>query len=107
MVGKETDLDKTIIEAIKDPLTHIVRNSVDHGIEPPATRIANGKPAQGVVKLQAFHEGGQINIQIADDGVLRHDGVLFLGSAETTIGIHAGFERETWRKTGFYKQVAA
>jgi two-component system chemotaxis sensor kinase CheA len=68
MVGKETDLDKTIIEAIKDPLTHIVRNSVDHGIEPPATRLANGKPAQGVVKLQAFHEGGQINIQIADDG---------------------------------------
>jgi two-component system chemotaxis sensor kinase CheA len=68
MIGQETDLDKTIIEAIKDPLTHIVRNAVDHGIEKPAARIASGKPAQGVVKLQAFHEGGQINIQIADDG---------------------------------------
>jgi two-component system chemotaxis sensor kinase CheA len=68
MTGKETELDKTIIEAIKDPLTHIVRNSVDHGIEAPAARAAQGKPAEGVLRLKAFHEGGQINIEIADDG---------------------------------------
>jgi len=68
MVGKDTELDKTIIEAIKDPLTHVVRNSVDHGIEPPAVRLARGKPAEGVVHLRAFHEGGQINIEITDDG---------------------------------------
>jgi two-component system chemotaxis sensor kinase CheA len=68
MEGKETDLDKTIIEAIKDPLTHIVRNSVDHGIERPEVRVAAGKPAEGVLRLRAFHEGGQINIEIADDG---------------------------------------
>jgi two-component system chemotaxis sensor kinase CheA len=68
MVGKETDLDKTIIEAIKDPLTHVIRNSVDHGIEPPEVRAAHGKPRQGVVHLRAFHEGGQINIEISDDG---------------------------------------
>lgn len=68
MEGKETDLDKTIIEAIKDPLTHIVRNSVDHGIETPEVRVANGKPAEGVLRLRAFHEGGQINIEITDDG---------------------------------------
>jgi two-component system chemotaxis sensor kinase CheA len=68
MEGKETDLDKTIIEAIKDPLTHVVRNSVDHGIEPPAERLAQGKPAEGRVRLRAFHEGGQINIEISDDG---------------------------------------
>ncbi len=68
MIGKETELDKTIIEAIKDPLTHIVRNSVDHGIEMPDARAAKGKPREGVLRLKAFHEGGQINIEIADDG---------------------------------------
>jgi len=68
MEGKETDLDKTIIEAIKDPLTHVVRNSVDHGIEPPEERVRKGKPAEGRIRLRAFHEGGQINIEISDDG---------------------------------------
>jgi len=66
--GEETELDRTIIEAIKDPLTHIVRNSVDHGIEVPSVRVAAGKPAQGKVRIRAFHEGGQVNIEIADDG---------------------------------------
>ena len=68
MDGKETELDRTIIEAIKDPLTHIVRNSVDHGIERPEERAAAGKPQQGVLILRAFHEGGQVNIEIMDDG---------------------------------------
>ncbi|MBL9210716.1 MAG: chemotaxis protein CheW [Opitutaceae bacterium] len=66
--GQETELDKTIIEAIKDPLTHIVRNSVDHGIESPETRTARGKPAEGCLKMRAYHEGGQVNIEIIDDG---------------------------------------
>jgi len=68
MEGKETELDKTIIEAIKDPLTHLVRNAVDHGIEAPETRRAAGKPAEGRLLLRAFHEGGQVNIEISDDG---------------------------------------
>jgi len=68
MAGKETELDKTIIEAIKDPLTHIVRNSVDHGIEIPEVRVQRGKPAEGCLKMRAYHEGGQVNIEIADDG---------------------------------------
>ena len=68
MEGKETELDKTIIEAIKDPLTHIVRNSVDHGIEKTEARVANGKPPAGTLLLRAFHEGGQVNIEITDDG---------------------------------------
>ena len=68
MEGAETELDKTIIEAIKDPLTHFVRNSVDHGIEMPADRVAAGKPEEGVVSLRAFHEGGQVNMEISDDG---------------------------------------
>ena len=66
--GKETELDKTILEAVKDPLTHIVRNSVDHGIESPADRKAVGKPETGRLLLRAFHEGGQVNIEIIDDG---------------------------------------
>jgi two-component system, chemotaxis family, sensor kinase CheA len=68
MEGKETELDKTIVEAIKDPLTHIVRNSVDHGIEKPEKRIAVGKPAEGRLLLRAYHEGGQVIIEISDDG---------------------------------------
>ncbi|MGA3040064.1 MAG: hybrid sensor histidine kinase/response regulator, partial [Bryobacteraceae bacterium] len=68
MHGADTELDKTIIEAIKDPLTHIVRNCCDHGIEKPDVRVRRGKPAQGKLTLRAFHEGGQVNIEIADDG---------------------------------------
>ena len=68
MEGKETELDRTLIEAIKDPLTHIVRNSVDHGIENPDLRVANGKPAEGILQLKAFHEGGQVIVEISDDG---------------------------------------
>ncbi|MBI3843009.1 MAG: chemotaxis protein CheA [Planctomycetes bacterium] len=68
MEGSETELDRTIIEAIKDPLTHIVRNSVDHGIEIAASRSERGKPAEGRILLRAFHEGGQVNIEISDDG---------------------------------------
>ena len=68
MEGKETELDKTIIEAIKDPLTHLVRNAVDHGIEAPEVRRAAGKDLEGRLFLRAFHEGGQVNIEITDDG---------------------------------------
>jgi len=68
MEGKETELDKTIIEAIKDPLTHLVRNSVDHGIELPEDRVKAGKNPAGRLILRAFHEGGQVIIEISDDG---------------------------------------
>jgi two-component system chemotaxis sensor kinase CheA len=68
MDGAETELDRTIIEAIKDPLMHLIRNSCDHGIESPEARTRSGKPPQGVLTLRAYHEGGQVNIEIADDG---------------------------------------
>ena len=68
MEGKETELDRTIIEAIKDPLTHLIRNAVDHGIETPEQRVAAGKEGEGHLYLRAFHEGGQVNIEIRDDG---------------------------------------
>jgi len=68
MEGDKTELDRTIIEAIKDPLTHIVRNAIDHGIELPESRVAAGKPETGRLVMRAFHEGGQVNIEIMDDG---------------------------------------
>jgi two-component system chemotaxis sensor kinase CheA len=68
MDGAETELDRTIIEAIKDPLVHLVRNSCDHGIESPAMRTSAGKPPEGRLTLRAYHEGGQVNIEIMDDG---------------------------------------
>jgi two-component system chemotaxis sensor kinase CheA len=68
MHGADTDLDRQVLERIKDPLAHMVRNSADHGLESPAERIAAGKPAKGTIRLTAYHEGGHIVIAIADDG---------------------------------------
>jgi two-component system chemotaxis sensor kinase CheA len=68
VIGREVELDKTILEQLSDPLTHLVRNSVDHGIEAPADRVAKGKPAVGQITLSAAHEEGQIRIEIRDDG---------------------------------------
>jgi len=66
--GENTELDKTVMERIGDPLVHLVRNSLDHGIESPAERLKKGKPENGTVKLDAFHQGGNILIEISDDG---------------------------------------
>ncbi|HEU4662072.1 MAG TPA: hybrid sensor histidine kinase/response regulator [Pseudolabrys sp.] len=68
MHGAETELDRQVLDLIKDPLTHMVRNSADHGLESPADRRAAGKPVRGRIRLSAYHEGGQIVIQISDDG---------------------------------------
>ena len=66
--GEDTELDRSIIEAIRDPLAHLVRNAIDHGIEPPEERLASGKPEEGVVRVRAYHEGGQVTIEVSDDG---------------------------------------
>ncbi|MGD1887571.1 MAG: chemotaxis protein CheW [Cohaesibacteraceae bacterium] len=68
MVGAETELDRQVLDLIKDPLTHMVRNSADHGLEMPDVRASLGKPEKGTIKLSAYHEGGHIIIEIADDG---------------------------------------
>lgn len=68
MEGQNTELDRTLNEGIKDPLTHIVRNSLDHGIEPPGVRRELGKPSTATISIKAYHEGGQVNIEISDDG---------------------------------------
>jgi two-component system chemotaxis sensor kinase CheA len=66
--GEDSELDKTVVEKIGDPLMHLVRNAMDHGIEPADVRIASGKPAKGMIKLNAFHESGSIVIEVSDDG---------------------------------------
>ncbi|MFO0427275.1 MAG: chemotaxis protein CheW [Planctomyces sp.] len=91
MDGAETELDKTILEAIKDPLTHIVRNSVDHGIEPADVRKKAGKSPEGTLWLRAYHEGGQVILEIADDGA----------------GIHVGRVREKAVEKGLVTQEQA
>jgi two-component system, chemotaxis family, sensor kinase CheA len=68
LTGEQTELDKTVLERIGDPLVHLVRNSIDHGIEKPEARVAAGKPAAGTVHLEAFHRGSAIIIEVSDDG---------------------------------------
>jgi two-component system, chemotaxis family, sensor kinase CheA len=75
--GEDTELDKTVVEQIADPLTHLVRNAIDHGIEPGDVRVARGKPAAGTVTLNAFHDSGSIVIEVSDDGGgLKRDRIL-------------------------------
>lgn len=75
--GEATELDKTVMEKIGDPLVHLVRNSLDHGIEKPDVRVENGKDAMGTIELNAFHQGGNIVIEIKDDGAgLNHERIL-------------------------------
>ena len=68
MSGQQTELDRSIIESIRDPLTHLIRNCLDHGIETVEKRMAAGKKEEGLIRLRAFHEGGQVQIEICDDG---------------------------------------
>ncbi|GLY03230.1 MULTISPECIES: chemotaxis protein CheA [Actinoplanes] len=68
MQGKDTELDRSLLEAVKDPLTHLVRNAVDHGIEDPDRRAAAGKNIEGTLTLRAYHEGGHVAVEVADDG---------------------------------------
>lgn len=68
MVGKETELDRSLLEAVKDPLTHLVRNAIDHGVEEPDQRAAAGKNPEGTLTLRAYHEGGHVTVEVTDDG---------------------------------------
>ncbi len=75
--GEDAELDKTVVEKIADPLTHLVRNAIDHGIEPAQVRVAAGKPAHGTVRLNAYHDSGSIVIEVSDDGGgLKRDKIL-------------------------------
>lgn len=83
--GSDTELDKSLLEAIKDPLTHIVRNSCDHGIEMPEARAKAGKSRNGTIHVRSYHEGGQVIIEIKDDGKGLHKEVLLKKALEKSI----------------------
>ncbi len=68
IIGAETELDRTVIDEIGDPLVHLIRNALDHGIESPAERVAKGKPEEGTVTLRAYHSGNHVFIELEDDG---------------------------------------
>jgi two-component system, chemotaxis family, sensor kinase CheA len=87
LTGEQTELDKTVLEKIGDPLVHLVRNSIDHGIESPEVRIAAGKPAFGTVHLDACHRGGNIAVEVSDDGAgLDKDRILAKARARGLVG---------------------
>ncbi|NEU14015.1 hybrid sensor histidine kinase/response regulator [Methylobacterium sp. BTF04] len=95
MSGAETELDRQVLEVIKDPLTHMVRNSADHGIESTADRKAAGKPARGTIRLSAYHEGGTITIEIADDGKGLDLAAIRRKAVERKVASQAEIERMT------------
>ncbi|MER0217190.1 MAG: chemotaxis protein CheA [Nitrosomonas sp.] len=96
-VGENTELDKGLIEKIADPLTHLVRNSLDHGIEVAEKRIAAGKPAQGTITLRAFHQGGSIVIEVSDDGAGLNRGKILAKAKERGLPVSDGMsDQEVW-----------
>ena len=102
LVGEETEVDKTVIEQIADPLVHIVRNSCDHGVEPPDERIAAGKPEIGSVTLEGKHEGGEVWILITDDGRgLNKERILSKAIERGLVGAEA----KDWSDDRIYKLV--
>ncbi|WP_238183795.1 chemotaxis protein CheA, partial [Methylobacterium trifolii] len=95
MLGADTELDRQVLEVIKDPLTHMVRNSADHGLESTAQRVAAGKPARGSIRLSAYHEGGTITIEISDDGKGLDLAAIRKKAVERGIASQADVERMT------------
>jgi two-component system, chemotaxis family, sensor kinase CheA len=87
VIGDQTELDKTVLEKIGDPLVHLVRNSIDHGIESPDARLAAGKSAHGVIELNAYHKGGNVIVEVSDDGGgLKRDRILAKARERGLIG---------------------
>jgi two-component system chemotaxis sensor kinase CheA len=95
VTGDQTELDKTVLEKIGDPLVHLVRNSVDHGIEMPHARVAAGKPSTGVISLEAYHKGGNIVVDVCDDGGgLQRDRILTKARERGLVGADASLSDE-------------
>jgi two-component system, chemotaxis family, sensor kinase CheA len=96
--GRDTELDRSVLEAIKDPLTHLVRNAIDHGIEEPAARVAAGKPEEGVLTLRAFHQAGQVHLEIVDDGAGIDPSVIGAKAVERGLVTPAALDRMSPRE---------
>lgn len=98
LIGRETELDRSVLEAIKDPLTHLVRNAVDHGIEAPDVRSGAGKEPEGTLILRAYHEAGQVHLEIVDDGKGIDPDVIGAKALERELVTQAQLDRMTNRE---------
>ena len=98
MEGRDTELDRSVLEAIKDPLTHLVRNAIDHGIEPPEKRVAAGKEPEGTLLLRAYHEAGQVHLEIVDNGAGIDPQVIAAKAVERGLCSVAELERMSQRE---------
>ncbi|MCC6947704.1 MAG: chemotaxis protein CheW [Bradyrhizobiaceae bacterium] len=105
MRGEDTELDRQLLEHIKDPLAHMVRNSADHGIEPPEERAAAGKPEHGTIRLSAFHEGGLVIVEISDDG--RGLDVERIRERAIRLGLVSAADAETLTDSQTYRFILA
>lgn len=98
MIGERTELDKGLVEKISDPLTHLVRNSLDHGVESPEARLAAGKAEQGTVTLRAFHQGGSIVIEVSDDGQGLNREKILAKAKERGLAVHDAMpDQDVWQ----------
>jgi two-component system chemotaxis sensor kinase CheA len=98
MDGRDTELDRSVLEAIKDPLTHLVRNAIDHGIETPERRLAAGKSEEGLLLLRAYHEAGQVHLEIIDDGAGIDPAIIAAKAVERDLVSAAELERMSPRE---------
>jgi two-component system chemotaxis sensor kinase CheA len=105
MAGEETELDRQLLDHIRDPLTHMVRNSADHGIEPPEARRAAGKRETGTIRLSAFHEGGLVIVEVTDDG--RGLDAARIRAKAVRMGLVSEAEAETLSDTQVYRFIFA
>lgn len=97
LAGESTELDKNLIERITDPLTHLIRNSLDHGIETPETRLARGKPAEGTITLKASHQSGNIVIEVGDDGAGLNRERILSKARERGLAVSEGMsDQDVW-----------
>jgi two-component system chemotaxis sensor kinase CheA len=98
MIGEDTELDKSLIERIADPLTHLVRNSLDHGVEMPDDRVARGKPPVGTITLKAYHQSGNIVIEVGDDGAGLPREKILAKAKERGLQMHEQMtDQEVWQ----------
>ncbi|GAA3607821.1 chemotaxis protein CheW [Kineosporia mesophila] len=98
MEGRDTELDRSVLEAIKDPMTHLVRNAIDHGIETPEVRIGKGKNPEGVLMLRAYHEAGLVHLEIIDDGAGIDHNIVGNKAVERGLVTQAQLEKMTSRE---------
>jgi len=98
MEGRDTELDRSVLEAIKDPMTHLVRNAIDHGIEPPDVRVGKGKSPEGTLLLRAYHEAGLVHLEITDDGAGIDPAIVGAKAVERGLVTQAALEKMTARE---------